>query len=231
MNSLRQSAIVVTTLMMSIFFVSCSQKNKNQNDGNVASRYLKNIKSLWSGKDSSLALGEDEFLGPQDEEYIPLQEEDLHIGFADNAYPQPKATPGEIGSRVPGIDQFIDPVSAEYSVFKTLYFNTNEHVLRSKEYVQNVAKAAEYLKEHPNVYIFVAGHCDERGPEAYNLALGTRRSNYVRTLLVQNGVDPNRIYTISYGKERPIAQGHTPLDWSKNRRAEFKIYNQTSQGL
>ncbi|MBI3236675.1 MAG: OmpA family protein, partial [Chlamydiales bacterium] len=83
---------------------------------------------------------------------------------------------------------------------------------------------ASYLKAHPNVYLFVTGHCDERGPEAYNLALGTRRANYVRGYLVKNGVDANRIHTVSYGKEKPCDLRHNAEGWSKNRRAEFKIY-------
>ena len=72
--------------------------------------------------------------------------------------------------------------------------------------------------------MYVEGHTDERGPEAYNLSLGTRRANSVRTLLIQKGVDLNQVHTISYGKERPDDNSHTPDAWSKNRRAEFKIY-------
>jgi peptidoglycan-associated lipoprotein len=230
MTLFSRSAMILS-VATSLFLTGCSQSSKKSSDeSNVASRYLKNIKSLWSGKeDQHLVQDQSDFLGPQDEEYIPLQEEDLHIGFADNAIPQPKMTPGETGSRVPGIDQFIEPVSAEYSVFKCLYFNTNEHILRSKECLQNVNTIAEYLKQHSSTYIFIEGHCDERGPEAYNLALGARRANYIRTLLAQQGANPDHIYTISYGKERPVALGHTPLDWSKNRRAQFKIYNRSHE--
>ncbi len=88
-------------------------------------------------------------------------------------------------------------------------------------------KVAEYLKSHPNVYLFVSGHCDERGPEAYNLSLGARRANYVRSLLVQKGVNPERVHTISYGKERPADLGHSQDSWSKNRRSEFRIYQKS----
>ncbi|MGE5196373.1 MAG: OmpA family protein, partial [Anaerolineae bacterium] len=92
-----------------------------------------------------------------------------------------------------------------------------------------IDKIASYLKEHKDTFIFVLGHCDERGPEAYNLALGSRRANTIRSLLVQKGVDLNQIHTISYGKERPIDAGHTPEAWQKNRRAEFKVYQKTKK--
>ncbi len=75
--------------------------------------------------------------------------------------------------------------------------------------------------------MFVEGHTDERGPEAYNLSLGARRANYVRTLLVQKGVDHNQLHTISFGKERPAEMGHNSEAWSKNRRAQFKIYKKS----
>jgi peptidoglycan-associated lipoprotein len=83
---------------------------------------------------------------------------------------------------------------------------------------------ASYMKKNPNVYLLVTGHCDERASAGYNLALGMRRSNYIRSLLVKNGVDLNRIYTVSRGKEEPVSMGHSPEDWKQNRRAEFKIY-------
>jgi peptidoglycan-associated lipoprotein len=83
---------------------------------------------------------------------------------------------------------------------------------------------AAYMKNHPNVYVSVVGHCDERASEAYNLALGTRRSNYVRTLLIQRGVNKERVHSSSYGKEQPVDLGHSPSAWARNRRAEFKIY-------
>lgn len=68
------------------------------------------------------------------------------------------------------------------------------------------------------------GHCDERGPEAYNLALGSRRAHAVRNMLLQQGVHPDQVFTISYGKERPLVMEHHDEGWAQNRRAEFKIY-------
>ena len=87
-----------------------------------------------------------------------------------------------------------------------------------------VGKMAVFLKKHPSVCLFIEGHTDERAPEAYNLSLGTKRSNCVRSLLIKQGVNKEQLFTISYGKERPAELGHASESWAKNRRAQFKIY-------
>jgi peptidoglycan-associated lipoprotein len=82
---------------------------------------------------------------------------------------------------------------------------------------------AEYLRTNPGVTVLVEGHCDERGPDAYNLALGERRAESVKTFLVNLGIGAERLNTISYGEERPIAMGQDETSWAKNRRAQFVI--------
>lgn len=71
--------------------------------------------------------------------------------------------------------------------------------------------------------IRVAGHCDERGSDEYNLALGNRRAIAAKQYLVSHGIDAGRIETVSYGKERPLAAGHNEEAWAQNRRDEFEI--------
>lgn len=78
---------------------------------------------------------------------------------------------------------------------------------------------AQWLQQYPNLNVTIEGHCDERGTREYNLALGERRANSVRSYLVALGVDPNRIAVISYGKERPAVLGSNPSAWAQNRRA------------
>jgi peptidoglycan-associated lipoprotein len=78
---------------------------------------------------------------------------------------------------------------------------------------------AAWLSKYPNVHITIEGHCDERGTREYNLALGDRRANAAKNYLAEHGVSADRISTISYGKERPIALGSTPDAWAQNRRA------------
>ncbi len=77
---------------------------------------------------------------------------------------------------------------------------------------------AEWMKRYPSVTVTVEGHCDERGTREYNLALGERRANAVKSYLVALGVDPMRVNTISFGKERPAVLGSNAAAWSQNRR-------------
>jgi len=86
-----------------------------------------------------------------------------------------------------------------------------------------VSANAEILKKYPTWQITVEGHCDERGTAEYNLALGEQRAIVVKTYLVSLGVSPDRIRTVSYGKEFPFNPGHNEAAWANNRRAHFVI--------
>jgi peptidoglycan-associated lipoprotein len=79
------------------------------------------------------------------------------------------------------------------------------------------------LVANPGARIRVSGHCDERGSDEYNLALGNRRANSTKQYLVSHGVDASRIETVSFGEERPIAMGRDESSWAQNRRAEFEV--------
>lgn len=83
---------------------------------------------------------------------------------------------------------------------------------------ETLTKQAEWLKKYPNVTVTVEGHADERGTREYNLALGDRRANSVRTFLIAQGVDAGRVSSISYGKERPEVLGSDEESYAKNRR-------------
>ena len=86
-----------------------------------------------------------------------------------------------------------------------------------------VAANADIMKKYPSWVVTIEGHCDERGTAEYNLALGERRAVAVKTYLVALGISPDRLRTVSYGKEFPFDMGHTETAWSKNRRAHFVI--------
>ena len=86
-----------------------------------------------------------------------------------------------------------------------------------------VTTNADVLKKYPSWQITIEGHCDERGTAEYNLALGERRAVAVKTYLVSLGISPDRLRTVSYGKEFPFDPGHVEDAWSKNRRAHFVI--------
>ncbi|MDH7974322.1 peptidoglycan-associated lipoprotein Pal [Sphingomonas sp. AR_OL41] len=84
---------------------------------------------------------------------------------------------------------------------------------------------AAWLAKWPNVPVSLEGHCDERGTREYNLALGDRRANAAKNYLAARGIDPRRISTISYGKERPLALGSDEASWAQNRRAVTIVLN------
>jgi len=116
---------------------------------------------------------------------------------------------------------------ASGDAFEVSYFNYDSSNLnsRAKEILRANAKS---LKDHPEMAIQIEGHCDERGSEQYNLALGERRAESVRTFLISLGVSPTRLTTISMGEASAIIEGSTEEAWSKNRRAEFVITTQIS---
>lgn len=82
---------------------------------------------------------------------------------------------------------------------------------------------AAVLAANPNVRLRIEGHADQRGSTEYNLALGQRRAEAVRSFLANYGIDPERFTTVSFGKERPLVEGDDEEAWSRNRRAEFGI--------
>lgn len=86
-------------------------------------------------------------------------------------------------------------------------------------------RKAEILRQHPNLRITLEGHCDERGSLEYNMALGQRRAESTKRYLTQLGLSADMFSTVSYGEERPVAQGHNEQAWAQNRRAEFDIKN------
>lgn len=212
------------TLFATFFILTLSAGCTHDGDGFAGLKTKwQQLKAIW-GDDNEGMLASEGFYGPLEEDFIPLHEDDLEVQFAEAAIPQPKETPGTPGSGIPSLDNFRVALADLAKIFQNVYFNTDDHILRRPEYIAVIDRAAAYLKKHPNTYISVGGHCDERASEAYNLSLGTRRGNYLRGLLIQRGVDPNKVHSISFGKEQPIDLAHTPSSWARNRRCEFRIW-------
>ncbi len=124
------------------------------------------------------------------------------------------------------VEEVIDPIPTgpvegsledfQVNVGDRVYFDLDQYRLSSD--AQGILRRqAAWLSSYPNVNILVAGNCDERGTREYNLALGERRASVVKNYLVDLGVDPARIQTVSYGKERPIALGSNEGAWAENR--------------
>lgn len=103
-----------------------------------------------------------------------------------------------------------------------VFFGYDRHDL-APEARSVLEKQAQWLAQYPTLAITVEGHSDERGTREYNLALGERRASSVKNYLVALGVDPSRINTISYGKERPAVPGSDETSWTQNRRGVTKV--------
>ncbi|MCH9621193.1 MAG: Peptidoglycan-associated lipoprotein [Chlamydiia bacterium] len=166
-----------------------------------------------------------EFFGAADDEFIPLNREEINSKITDIPIPQPSATPGAKNSPIPSIQMFSNPNSILAAIFKKIYFNTDQYSPKTATAKKDLQKIANYLKKNPNTFIFIEGHCDERASESYNLALGTKRAGTIRKILVNYGVNPNQLYTISYGKEKPAVKGKSKDVYAKNRRVAFKLYS------
>lgn len=119
----------------------------------------------------------------------------------------------------------VDEMSAiteKTGMLLTVYFDFDRFTIRDD--MQSILeKNAEWLKKNSNVKIRIEGHCDERGTNEYNIALGERRAQSIKEYIVNYGINPSRLSTISYGEEKPVAPGHDEDSWTKNRRGEFVI--------
>jgi len=126
--------------------------------------------------------------------------------------PEPTTPPQPVGPSTMERNQFLQPIHFDYdsAVIKA----EAESILREK---------ADYLKKWESDTVVIQGHCDERGTNEYNMALGDRRAEAAKNYLINLGVDASRISTISYGEEQPVDYGHNEEAWAKNRRDEFSL--------
>jgi peptidoglycan-associated lipoprotein len=111
---------------------------------------------------------------------------------------------------------------AASKLFQTIYFDLDAFTL-SDAARDSLAKNAVAIKKNKNLKIQIQGNCDERGSDSYNLALGEKRAKAAYDYLINLGTPPNQLFVISYGKERPVDQGHDEAAWAKNRRDDFVV--------
>ena len=139
---------------------------------------------------------------------------------SENTNPNPNFNPNEsipISTRdIEGRPQDRDKYAAQ-----TVYFDFDRSTVRAGEAAKVQEVASRFRSENPATDLLIEGHCDERGTEEYNRALGERRALALRELLVASGVPAERIHTVSFGKDRPADPGHNESAWAKNRRGEF----------
>ena len=133
----------------------------------------------------------------------------------------PAPAPAPSGPGVGSQQHFIDAVGQQNTV---VYFDTDQYNIDAEDQAK-LQRQAQYFSQYSQVNFTIEGHADERGTREYNLALGERRANAAKNYLVSVGVPANRIRTISYGKERPVALGSNQAAWAQNRRAATVTIN------
>ncbi len=210
-------------ILISLLFYSCQTTSTNLawEDMKTAGRYMHRSISTLIGKNKAIPLtSSPERAGNIDEyEFIAIQDKDT-ITYEDIPIPY---TP--VDNSVALNDFYSPDTQLAASIFKIIHFETDDHVVRTKEDINNIKQICDFLKKKPNLYICIEGHCDERASSEYNIALGTRRATHIKTLFLKENIQPNRLYTLSYGKEKPLSLGRTAMDWKINRRVQFKIFD------
>jgi len=138
---------------------------------------------------------------------------------AEKPAPAPEPVVEQAPAPVVEVDPLNDPANILAS--RSVYYALDKDAVEDT-YRPMVQAHGKYLGEHPDRNVRVEGNADERGSNEYNLALGQRRANGVKKMLVLSGAKSSQIETVSYGEEKPKATGHNESSWSQNRRSDIK---------
>jgi len=140
----------------------------------------------------------------------------------EDGYLAPAADASQVGEETLDTSAASKASEPEVVMQEDIFFDFDKATL-SAAAREILTKNGEWLRNKSDVFITIEGHCDERGTNDYNLALGDRRAQSVKTFLTDLGIDRSRMTTISYGEEHPSVPGHSESAWIKNRRAHFSI--------
>ncbi len=135
---------------------------------------------------------------------------------------QPTQQPTITTETLPTDIEALNRVAEQRGYLQDAFYAFDESTLTADAQTA-LTTSANWLKKNPQYSLLIEGHCDERGTEQYNLALGDRRANSAKEYMVALGVDAARIRTVSYGEERPFDPGHDEAAWAKNRRSHLVI--------
>jgi peptidoglycan-associated lipoprotein len=197
--------VIVTVILMVLFLASCAPKKIESGAGGIQTVGEESYET--GGYEGREGTGREE--GTQDSGITerPISERE---GMEDQRRSQELM---EERARREALEDFVN---------KDIHFEFDSAKL-TWEAQEILKQKADWLLAHPRTEVIIEGHCDERGTNAYNLALGERRAESVKQYLVELGIRPNRLSTISYGEEKPLDPGHNEEAWAKNRRAHFVI--------
>jgi peptidoglycan-associated lipoprotein len=189
---------IILICVVMVFLVACAEKqtivkkNPNMEQPNVA-------ETSKGGK--KITKWDKEGLKGSAEENIKAEEE--KIG-AETLQKQTKAVENEVKN------------------FEShdIHFDFDDYKIKAED-IPYLEQLAQWLLQHKDYKLTIEGHCDERGSDLYNLALGEKRANSAKDFIVAFGISPSRIITISYGEEKPLDPAHNEQAWAKNRRCHF----------
>ena len=144
------------------------------------------------------------------------------VATATQDFVQETAPPKVTTEALPADVEELNRVVQSRGYIQDAFFGYDEAAI-SADAQAALTSSATWLKKNGQYNLLIEGHCDERGTEQYNLALGDRRANIVKEYLATLGVDASRMRTVSYGEERPFDAGHSEANWAKNRRAHLVL--------
>ena len=167
--------------------------------------------------------------GPKDApEAAPMMEEIAPPPPAEEVAPPP-APDTSMDTKPSILDKDLQGIQEEAlrtGLLGDIFFDFDKFDLRA-DARERLQKNADFMNQYPMLEFGLEGHCDERGTNEYNLALGERRAHAAKDYLVSLGVSSNRVRTISYGEEKPFCMGHDESCWQDNRRGHFIITGRT----
>ncbi|MFQ5656520.1 MAG: OmpA family protein [Candidatus Methylomirabilales bacterium] len=157
---------------------------------------------------------------------------EVEVKVAESIAPEtaPAAEIGEGEEEVAELIPEAPTIMPKEPPFEDVFFDSNEAVLR-EDAKETLDAIIDWLKANPQAHTVIEGHADERGNEAYNLALGKRRANVVRDYLVAGGIDPTRLHPSSLGERQPFVPGHDEAAWMQNRRVHFVLASEVKASL
>ena len=162
------------------------------------------------GVKKPVVVEEEKVVIVEKEEKAPVAEEKVVVVVEDEKAEAERRAKAELAAKI-----------REFGT-ENIYFDFDKSDLKPKARAILKKKAA-FLRDNSSFRVLIAGNCDERGTEAYNLALGERRAHSAKKYLMALGISGDRISTVSYGEERPADPAHTPEAWALNRRDTFKL--------
>lgn len=198
---MKKITLIITGLLL-CNLTSCYHSNNNwdSNFKNLSQRYSKNKNKNNFG-------------------FVPLYDDEEFVSFSPSTIFDYETKEENIST-----DHLKTFNEKQATLFKNIHFDFDSFTIRGEQNLKILKEIASYLQKNPKIKIFIEGHTDNRGASSYNLALGLKRANKVRSILIEKGVSPEQLITISYGKEKPLSLEQTEQAWQKNRRAEFKLY-------